>query len=45
VPAEPESGDYALLTPWPASSRTEERNGRTVDIDRPGPVRPGRGTA
>ena len=31
--AEPESGDYALLTPVPVPSRTEERNGRTVDID------------
>jgi len=33
VPAEPESGDDALPTPWPARSRTEERNERTVDID------------
>jgi N-acetylmuramic acid 6-phosphate etherase len=30
---EPESGDHALLTPPPPSSRTEERNWRTVDID------------
>jgi N-acetylmuramic acid 6-phosphate etherase len=28
-----ESEDYALLTPLPVSSRTEERNRRTVDID------------
>jgi N-acetylmuramic acid 6-phosphate etherase len=34
VPAEPEPGDHALLTPVPVSSRTEERNWRTVDIDR-----------
>jgi N-acetylmuramic acid 6-phosphate etherase len=33
VPAESESGDHALLTPLPVSSRTEERNWRTVDID------------
>jgi N-acetylmuramic acid 6-phosphate etherase len=33
VPAEPETGDYALPTPAPVSSRTEERNWRTVDID------------
>jgi len=33
VPAKPESGDYALPTPSPVSSRTEERNWRTVDID------------
>ena len=33
VPAESESGDYALLTSLPVSSRTEERNRRTVDID------------
>ncbi|HTS96357.1 MAG TPA: hypothetical protein VMI33_07025, partial [Streptosporangiaceae bacterium] len=31
--SEPEPGDYALLTPLPVSSRTEERNWRTVDID------------
>jgi N-acetylmuramic acid 6-phosphate etherase len=31
VPAEPE--DDALLTSPPAGSRTEARNGRTVDID------------
>jgi N-acetylmuramic acid 6-phosphate etherase len=34
VPAEPEPGDHALLTPFPGSLRTEERNWRTVDIDR-----------
>ena len=33
VPAESESGDHALLTPLPVSSRTEERNWRTIDID------------
>src|SRR6516225_6467082 len=33
VPAKPESGDYARPTPSPVSSRTEERNWRTVDID------------
>jgi N-acetylmuramic acid 6-phosphate etherase len=33
VPADSESGDHALLTPLPVSSRTEERNWRTVDID------------
>ena len=33
MPAKPESGDYALPTPSPVSSRTEERNWRTVDID------------
>src|ERR1700683_4499091 len=34
VPAEPEPGDHALLTPFPGSLRTEERNWQTVDIDR-----------
>ena len=33
MPAESESGDHALLTPLPVSSRTEERNWHTVDID------------
>jgi N-acetylmuramic acid 6-phosphate etherase len=33
VPAESEPGDHALLTPLPVSSRTEERNWRTADID------------
>jgi N-acetylmuramic acid 6-phosphate etherase len=32
VPAQPEPGDHAL-TLWPVSSRTEERNWRTADID------------
>jgi hypothetical protein len=39
VPAEPEPGYGAPLTTLPVSSRTEERNWRTVDID---VVRPGR---
>jgi N-acetylmuramic acid 6-phosphate etherase len=33
VPVQSDPGDYALLTPLPVSSRTEERNWRTVDID------------
>ncbi len=33
VPADPDTGEHALLTPLPVSSRTEERNWRTVDID------------
>jgi N-acetylmuramic acid 6-phosphate etherase len=33
VPAELESGGHALLAPLPVSSRTEERNWRTIDID------------
>jgi N-acetylmuramic acid 6-phosphate etherase len=33
VAAEPEPGDHALLTALPVSSRTEERNWRTGDID------------
>jgi N-acetylmuramic acid 6-phosphate etherase len=33
VPAQPEARDHALLTPLPVSSRTEERNWRTADID------------
>jgi N-acetylmuramic acid 6-phosphate etherase len=33
VPAKPQSGDNALLTPLLESSRTEQRNWRTVDID------------
>ncbi len=33
MPAQSEPGDRALLTPWPESSRTEQRNWRTVDID------------
>lgn len=33
MPAEPQLGDHAPLAQWPASSRTEERNRRTADID------------
>jgi len=33
VPTDSESGDHALLTSLPVSSRTEERNWRTADID------------
>jgi N-acetylmuramic acid 6-phosphate etherase len=33
VPVHSEPGDRALLTALPVSSRTEERNGRTADID------------
>jgi N-acetylmuramic acid 6-phosphate etherase len=33
VAAQPEPGDHALLTPSLVSSRTEDRNWRTVDID------------
>jgi N-acetylmuramic acid 6-phosphate etherase len=33
VHPKPELGDHVLLTPPPLSSRTEERNWRTVDID------------
>ncbi len=33
VPAESEPGDYAPLTSLPVSSRTEDRNQRTVNID------------
>jgi N-acetylmuramic acid 6-phosphate etherase len=33
VAAQPEPGDHALLTSSPMSSRTEDRNWRTVDID------------
>jgi N-acetylmuramic acid 6-phosphate etherase len=33
VPVQSDPGDHALLTPLPVSSRTEERNWRTVDID------------
>jgi N-acetylmuramic acid 6-phosphate etherase len=33
VPVQSDHGDHALLTRLPVSSRTEERNWRTVDID------------
>jgi N-acetylmuramic acid 6-phosphate etherase len=33
VPVQSDPGDHALLTPLPVSSRTEERNWRTVNID------------
>ena len=33
MPADSESGDHALLTSLPVSSRTEQRNWRTADID------------
>jgi len=33
VPADSEPGNHAPLTPLPVSSRTEERNWRTVEID------------
>lgn len=33
MPTDSESGDHALLTSLPVSSRTEERNWRTADID------------
>jgi N-acetylmuramic acid 6-phosphate etherase len=33
VPVQSDPGDHALLTRLPVSSRTEERNWRTVDID------------
>lgn len=33
MPAQSEAGDHALLVPLPESSRTEERNWRTADID------------
>jgi N-acetylmuramic acid 6-phosphate etherase len=33
VHVQSDPGDHALLTPLPVSSRTEERNWRTIDID------------